>query len=215
MLKLMRPADMVDSILWDVGYERYLNRITRSGSRYETMMYKVDMLRSLASGYRDVYAFAQRIEDFGALCRAKNRAVSNVTLSTVHASKGLEFDQVILIDLLEEHPEGIMLHAACVPHGILLTEYKDGQFYCADPSEYAGTGIIPIEEAWGTRVENSNAYWYVTSQVADVQEEEDLALPQVTVETSVEDLLLPLFLQDVEEETCLIGQALLAGSEDN
>ena len=63
-------------------------------------------------------------------------------------------------------------------------------------------------------MENSNAYWYVTSQVADVQEEEDLALPQVTVETSVEDLLLPLFLQDVEEETCLIGQALLAGSED-
>ena len=83
------------------GYERYLNRITRSGSRYETMMYKVDMLRSLASGYRDVYAFAQRIEDFGALCREKNRAVSNLTLSTVHASKGLEFDQVILIDLLE------------------------------------------------------------------------------------------------------------------
>lgn len=29
----------------------------------------------------------------------------------------------------------------------------------------------------------------------------------MTVETSVEDLLLPLFLQDVEEETCLIGQA--------
>ena len=48
----------------------------------------------------------------------------------------------------------------------------------------------------------------MTSQVADVQEEEDLALPQVAVETSVEDLLLPLFLQDVEEETCLIGQAL-------
>lgn len=121
---------------------------------------------------------------------------------------GGEANKDILIDLLAEHPEGIMLHAACVPHGILLTEYKDGQFYCADPSEYVGEGIIPIEEAWGTRVENSNAYWYVTSQVADVQEEEDLALPQVTVETSVEDLLLPLFLQDVEEETCLIGQAL-------
>ena len=117
-------------------------------------------------------------------------------------------NEAVLIDLLEAHPEGIMLHAACVPHGILLTEYKDGQFYCADPSEYVGEGIIPIEEAWGTRVENSNAYWYVTSQVADVQEEEDLALPQVAVETSVEDLLLPLFLQDVEEETCLIGQAL-------
>lgn len=69
---------------------------------------------------------------------------------------GGEANKDVLIDLLAEHPEGIMLHAACVPHGILLTEYKDGQFYCADPSEYAGTGIIPIEEAWGTRVENSN-----------------------------------------------------------
>ena len=46
---------------------------------------------------------------------------------------GGEANKDILIDLLAEHPEGIMLHAACVPHGILLTEYKDGQFYCADP----------------------------------------------------------------------------------
>ena len=58
-------------------------------------------------------------------------------------------NEAVLIDLLEAHPEGIMLHAACVPHGILLTEYKDGQFYCADPSEYAGEGIIPIEKEYG------------------------------------------------------------------
>ena len=142
----------------------------------------------------------------GGLAHSFNYNAMQVGYATLPS--GTEAKKQTLIQLLAEHPEGIMLHAACVPHGILLTEYKDGQFYCADPSEYAGTGIIPIEEAWGTRVENSNAYWYVTSQVADVQEEEDLALPQVTVETSVEDLLLPLFLQDVEEETCLIGQAL-------
>lgn len=127
---------------------------------------------------------------------------------------GGEANKDILIDLLAEHPEGIMLHAACVPHGILLTEYKDGQFYCADPSEYAGTGIIPIEEAWGTRVENSNAYWYVTSEVAEVEPDlPDLVPEEVTVESSVADLLAPL--DQPEEDTCLIGQALLAGSEDN
>ncbi len=120
----------------------------------------------------------------------------------------------VLIELLEAHPEGIMLHAACVPHGILLTEYKDGQFYCADPSEYVGEGIIPIEEAWGTRVENSNAYWYVTSEVAEVEPDlPDLVPEEVTVESSVADLLAPL--DQPEEDTCLIGQALLAGSEDN
>lgn len=116
----------------------------------------------------------------------------------------------VLIDLLAEHPEGIMLHAACVPHGILLTEYKDGQFYCADPSEYAGTGIIPIEEAWGTRVENSNAYWYVTSAVAETEPDLPDRVPEeVTVESSVAGLLAPL---NQVEDTCLIGQALLAGN---
>lgn len=123
-------------------------------------------------------------------------------------------NEAVLIELLEAHPEGIMLHAACVPHGILLTEYKDGQFYCADPSEYVGAGIIPIEEAWGTRVENSNAYWYVTSEVAEVEPDlPDLVPEEVTVESSVADLLAPL--DQPEEDTCLIGQALLAGSEDN
>lgn len=123
-------------------------------------------------------------------------------------------NEAVLIDLLEAHPEGIMLHAACVPHGILLTEYKDGQFYCADPSEYVGAGIIPIEEAWGTRVENSNAYWYVTSEVAEVEPDlPDLVPEEVTVESSVADLLAPL--DQPEEDTCLIGQALLAGSGDN
>lgn len=90
------------------------------------------------------------------------------TMTVDHARlPGGQANRQVLIDLLAEHPEGIMLHAACVPHGILLTEYKDGQFYCADPSEFAGTGIIPIEQAWGTRIENSNAYWYVSSEVTD------------------------------------------------
>ncbi|MBC8569913.1 ATP-dependent helicase [Zongyangia hominis] len=100
-LKLLRPADMIDSVLWDIGYERYLSRTTRSGSRYEAMLYKMDMLRELAKGYRDVYAFAGCIESFGALCKEKNKVQSPVTLSTVHASKGLEYDEVLLIDLLE------------------------------------------------------------------------------------------------------------------
>ena len=113
----------------------------------------------------------------------------------------------VLIDLLEEHPEGIMLHAACVPHGILLTSYEDGQFYCADPSEYAGEGIIPIEEAWGTRVENSNAYWYVTSEVAEPEAEPLLPEATVSVEESLSTLLTPISLEAVELLPSLTVQA--------
>lgn len=132
-----------------------------------------------------------------------NFSYGDLTVSHARLPGG-EANTQVLIDLLEEHPEGIMLHAACVPHGILLTEYRDGQFYCADPSEYANTGIIPIEEAWGTRVENSNAYWYVTSEVADPKEE--LVLAEAAIETSVADLIAPLGGQEVvEENPCLIA----------
>ena len=113
----------------------------------------------------------------------------------------------VLIDLLEEHPEGIMLHAACVPHGILLTSYEDGQFYCADPSEYAGAGIIPIEEAWGSRVENSNSYWYVTSEVAEPEAEPLLPEATVSVEESLSTLLTPISLEAVELLPSLTVQA--------
>ena len=114
----------------------------------------------------------------------------------------------VLIDLLAEHPEGIMLHAACVPHGILLTEYKDGQFYCADPSEFAGTGIIPIEQAWGTRIENSNAYWYMSSEVADPMQAP--VVPEASAASIHPDTttLLTGPKADEEETACLIGQAL-------
>ena len=110
--------------------------------------------------------------------------------------------------VLAEHPEGIMLHAACVPHGILLTEYKDGQFYCADPSEFAGTGIIPIEQAWGTRIENSNAYWYVSSEVADPTQAP--VVPEASAASIHPDTttLLTGPKADEEETACLIGQAL-------
>lgn len=59
-------------------------------------------------------------------------------------------------------------------------------------------GSSPIEEAWGTRVENSNAYWYVTSQVAQPQEKPVLPAPSVEVEDSVSDLMAPLATQETE-----------------
>lgn len=132
---------------------------------------------------------------------------------------GGEANKEILIDLLEEHPEGIMLHASCVPHGILLTDYTDGVFYCADPAEGYPSGRFPIEQAYGTRVENSSAYWYVTSSHADVEagapsntpsgsqsQLPDLAQPTTHAMSS---LVAQLHAKEKQETAdCLIGQAM-------
>lgn len=106
-----------------------------------------------------------------------------------------------LIGLLDEHPEGIVLYAPCVPHGVLLTDYTDGVFYCCDPAYHKPAGRIPITEAYGTRVENSSGYWCITSHLPDLVDIE------VTARDAVDRLTEAL---GFGEDTCsqLFGQAL-------
>ncbi len=74
-------------------------------------------------------------------------------------------NRAVLADVLAKHPEGIVLHSYSARHGILLTDYTDGVFYCADPAPSIPSGRITIDQAWGTRIENSSAYWYITSPI--------------------------------------------------
>ncbi len=74
-----------------------------------------------------------------------------------------------LINLLASHPEGIILYYHnsdySVAHAVLLTDYTNGVFYCADPAKVNGVenGRIPISKAWVVTISNANEYWYVSS----------------------------------------------------
>ncbi len=67
-----------------------------------------------------------------------------------------------MINLLSQHPEGIVIYDYEKPHAILLTDYTNGIFYCADPSGGAPSGRIPISQATIT-IESIDKYWYVSS----------------------------------------------------
>lgn len=69
-----------------------------------------------------------------------------------------------LATLLGAHPEGIVLYKQKKDqqHALLITDYTDGIFYCADPSAAMPAGRIPISSA-SIKVEDSNYIWYVTS----------------------------------------------------
>lgn len=67
-----------------------------------------------------------------------------------------------MINLLAQHPEGIVIYDYGKPHAILLTDYTNGTFYCADPFSAAPQGRIPISQATIT-VESIDKYWYVAS----------------------------------------------------
>ncbi len=67
-----------------------------------------------------------------------------------------------LIALLAAHPEGIAVYDRTSPHAVLLTDYTDGVFYCADPATGAGGGRIPFSSCT-ISMSNVTCYWYVAS----------------------------------------------------
>jgi len=81
----------------------------------------------------------------------------NVSSAKISSNKTQTF-----INLLGAHPEGIVIYDFDKPHAILLTDYTDGVFYCADPSKGAPSGRIPVSKATIT-VESADKYWYVSS----------------------------------------------------
>lgn len=67
-----------------------------------------------------------------------------------------------LINALKEHPEGIVVYDTDYPHAILLTDYTDGVFYCADPANNVPSGRIKASRAL-ISISNVDTYWYVSS----------------------------------------------------
>ncbi len=76
-----------------------------------------------------------------------------------------------LISLLANHPEGIIAYNSGNSnqwHAILLTDYTNGTFYCADPAgNSSGRVALTSSTIKGSgqdgKLANFNAYWYVTS----------------------------------------------------
>ena len=72
--------------------------------------------------------------------------------------------------VLDAHPEGVEFYCGNVPHAVMLLDYEDGVFYCADPAPYCAGSRIPLADSWlGERLgsqenilRNATAYWSVT-----------------------------------------------------
>lgn len=98
-----------------------------------------------------------------------NYTVDGITVSVGHESvSGISMEA--LKALLDEHPEGIVLHCKSVPHSVLLTDYEGDDFFCADSSSwYCGKRVRLDESYLGSQLgkqdvilRNVSAYWYVT-----------------------------------------------------
>lgn len=96
----------------------------------------------------------------GGLSHSFNYKAMQVGYATLPSSNA-EKTQV-LIELLAQHPEGIVLYDRRQPHAVLLTDYTDGVFYCSDPAGSVSSGRVPLSAA-SISIGSSSCYWYITS----------------------------------------------------
>lgn len=103
-MKGMPPLQAIHVIRDRLGYEKALEKMCeRLGFRKEYLIGILNTLEDIAAGLHTMEEFASRLKHLeSALRTARSRRGQNVvTFSTMHSAKGLEFDRVYLIDLVE------------------------------------------------------------------------------------------------------------------
>ncbi len=97
----MSPSRAIQYIEDRLGYGSYLE--SRSGSTSEKLRHKLSILKTIAAGCPTNSAFLARLGELEHhLTEPRQDRTAAVTLSTMHASKGLEFDRVAVLDLIED-----------------------------------------------------------------------------------------------------------------
>lgn len=98
------PTAMLEHIRYDFGYERALKKMSEDlGFNYENLLDIVNVLGLIARHTSTMTEFAGRLKYLENLARTSHlkNEINAITLTTLHSSKGLEYDRVYLIDLID------------------------------------------------------------------------------------------------------------------
>lgn len=88
------------------------------------------------------------------------------------SSKTVSEKKNYFISMLNDHPEGIVIYSGVYPvHTVLLTDYTDGTFYCAETINSYPKGRIPLTSTWlssgsslNDTVSRISGIWYITNK---------------------------------------------------
>ncbi|MEG0377059.1 MAG: 3'-5' exonuclease, partial [Eubacterium sp.] len=101
-LKKMKASEAIDYIEGHMGYKEHLEYRISCGYRAEQLNQKLDILRTLAAREATITCFLERLDQLESVLKENKRDFeADVTFSTIHSSKGLEFEKVFIIDAVE------------------------------------------------------------------------------------------------------------------
>ncbi len=103
-IRVKMPYDFIEYIEKELGYSRYLkDNCANMGYSYESLKAVLSNLKSVAARCSSLVKFLIRLDELQEVLEASiyKKGKVNITLSTIHSSKGLEFFNVFLIDLID------------------------------------------------------------------------------------------------------------------
>ncbi|QEK13566.1 ATP-dependent helicase [Crassaminicella thermophila] len=99
----MKPKDALSFIEENLAYKKFLkSNCQRLKYSYENVMFVFIQLKMIAARTNSIIEFMERIDSLKKIIQRikKEKRNTSILLSTIHSSKGLEFDRVYLIDLV-------------------------------------------------------------------------------------------------------------------
>ena len=107
-MKGKRPFSAIQQIETKFGYAAYLAKRASGGQNPVNAALKLNILKTMARHYEDIESFAQNLHALDQSLRqesaqhpAQHDSAAAITLISIHSSKGLEFDTVLLVDALD------------------------------------------------------------------------------------------------------------------
>lgn len=103
-LSRLSPLDAIEYIEYNLEYERYLKENSiKFGYTYDSLKTILYYLKLIAEDTRSLDDLIARLKYLESLCLNSRDVRDGITLSTIHSAKGLEFDRVYIIDLVDGH----------------------------------------------------------------------------------------------------------------
>lgn len=104
-IRKMKPSNIIDYIENDMNYRGYLRTKGRDNSEsFNKLLTMLYFLKQIALYTKNMDELKLRLNVLKNKIYSQNE--SNVILSTIHGAKGLEFDTVFLIDIVDDEIPG-------------------------------------------------------------------------------------------------------------
>lgn len=152
-LKRMKMEDKIDCILYEIGYGDYLDNFNDFSNLNYNLIF--DLIKYLSKDLKTFGEFIEKLDKLKELLKNASSSKSNISISTIHSAKGLEYDNVFIIDLIDgEFPQKSVLNS----FDEKLLEEERRLFYVAMTRARKRLFLFTIKERNNLPVESSIFY---------------------------------------------------------